>query len=185
MSALKYHEAILTFFGCGKCKYAPGTFTSFITVLIWLLVTILFLKNEVTIAVETFIWLFLSIVMFVYGVLIIPTYSKILGVEDHPSIVLDEVVGQILALAITYPVIKPYYASLMEQNMNVIIVTSHILFCFISFRFFDIVKPSVIGTIDRTIKGGLGVMLDDVVCGVISGIFGVVLFKIILHLSFL
>ena len=41
---------------------------------------------------------------------------------------------------------------------------------FIFFRIFDIWKPSIIGKIDREVKGGLGVMGDDVVAGIFAGI---------------
>jgi phosphatidylglycerophosphatase A len=36
-------------------------------------------------------------------------------------------------------------------------------FAFVAFRFFDIVKPPPIRHLDRTVKGGFGVMLDDAV----------------------
>ena len=41
---------------------------------------------------------------------------------------------------------------------------------FIYFRIFDIWKPSVIGRIDREVKGGWGVMGDDIVAGIAAGV---------------
>ena len=38
------------------------------------------------------------------------------------------------------------------------------------FRAFDILKPSIIGRVDRDVKGGLGVMLDDVLAGFFAGL---------------
>ena len=45
-----------------------------------------------------------------------------------------------------------------------------IIFSFTAFRLFDIWKPSTIGWIDRELKGGLGVMLDDVLAGIAGGL---------------
>lgn len=177
MSKLKYHGVILTFFGCGKWKYGPGTFASFVTTCIWFLVTYVFFLKGVSVEFETTMWLVMSAAMFLYGIFITPLYSRITGVEDHPSIVLDEVMGQLVALALTYPLVKPFYFVISDFKINFLIVVSHISFCFISFRLLDIAKPSIIGTIDRTVKGGVGVMLDDLVCGIISGVCGIAIFK--------
>jgi phosphatidylglycerophosphatase A len=53
------------------------------------------------------------------------------------------------------------------------------LICFALFRFFDIVKPFPVGWIDRNVKGGLGVMLDDVVAGILAGMTSVLIFYVI------
>jgi phosphatidylglycerophosphatase A len=44
------------------------------------------------------------------------------------------------------------------------------ILAFVYFRLFDIWKPSIIGRIDREVKGGLGVMGDDIVAGIAAGI---------------
>jgi phosphatidylglycerophosphatase A len=49
-----------------------------------------------------------------------------------------------------------------------------IIFSFAAFRLFDIWKPSTIGWIDREVKGGMGVMLDDVLAGIAGGLLSVV-----------
>jgi phosphatidylglycerophosphatase A len=90
-------------------------------------------------------------------------------VIDHQSIVLDEVLGQILALQLTFLLFREDYFS---QNY---VIAIHLLFCFISFRFFDITKPSIIGLADR-VKTGFGVMLDDLLCGIITAILGTIIF---------
>ena len=43
------------------------------------------------------------------------------------------------------------------------------------FRILDIAKPSIIGWCDRTLRGGLGVMADDVLAGLAAGLIGAVL----------
>jgi phosphatidylglycerophosphatase A len=179
MSLVKYHGVILTFFGCGKWKYGPGTFTSFVATCLWLAVSYLFFLKQIPVVFETIMWIVFSAVIFVYGVFIVPIYSKLIGEEDHPSIVLDEVMGQIIALLMTYPFIKPYYFIIDNSRINCLIIVSHVSFCFLLFRLLDIAKPSIIGSIDRNVKGGVGVMLDDFVCGILSGIFGIIIFKVL------
>lgn len=179
--SMSYHRVILTFFGCGKWKYGPGTFTSFITTCLWLMMSYFFFLKQYSIFIETFIWLSFAFAMFVYGIFIVPIYSKVTNTEDDPSIVLDEVMGQIVALSMTYPFIKPYYFIIDNARINFLIIVSHVSFCFLLFRLLDIAKPSIIGKIDREIKGGVGVMLDDLACGLISGIIGVIIFKAAEH----
>ena len=177
-TSLKYHELVLKFFGCGNWKYGPGTFTSFITCCLWLTTNYIFFLNETPLWAGTTIWILLSIIIFFYGIFIIPIYSKIVGEEDHPSIVLDEVLGQLVSLLITYPFVHKYYFTIENSTINFLVILSHIGFCFLSFRFLDIAKPSIIGRIDREVKGGVGVMLDDFVCGIVSGILGIFMLKI-------
>ncbi|MBM5783128.1 MAG: phosphatidylglycerophosphatase A [Pelagibacterales bacterium] len=179
MSSIKYHGIFLTFFGCGKWKYGPGTLTSFVTTAIWLFASYQFFLNGVSTTTETVIWTSASTIMFFYGVYIIPFYSKFIGEEDHPSIVLDEVMGQLVALSLTYPFIKPYYFGLVNTKISFLTIISHISFCFLLFRFLDIAKPSFIGKVDHEVKGGIGVMLDDLICGIVSGICGIALILVL------
>jgi len=50
-----------------------------------------------------------------------------------------------------------------------------VIFSFAAFRLFDIWKPSTIGWIDREVKGGLGVMMDDVLAGIAGGFLSVIM----------
>ena len=81
--------------------------------------------------------------MFFLGIAVCTSSEKVLGESDHSAIVIDEFVafGVILAFI-------PGHFYL------------HIL-AFVLFRIFDIVKPFGIRQIDQRVKGGLGVMLDD------------------------
>jgi phosphatidylglycerophosphatase A len=54
---------------------------------------------------------------------------------------------------------------------------------FVSFRLFDIWKPSIIGRIDKKAKGGLGVMGDDILAGIFGGIFAGILYMIYLKIT--
>ena len=78
--------------------------------------------------------------------------EKISGIHDKSEIVIDEVVGIWLAFTISG-------ATLLQ-----------LIFGLIFFRVFDIWKPSVIGRVDREVKGGLGVVGDDLLAGVFAGI---------------
>ena len=78
------------------------------------------------------------------------------GGGDPSYIVVDEVTGQLIALSVV-PADPLYYA-----------------LAFLGFRFFDIVKPWPISWAERKVKGGLGVMLDDVLAGLAVAIIFVV-----------
>ena len=71
--------------------------------------------------------------------------GRALGVHDHGGMVFDETVAFLMVLFLTPP-------TLMWQA-----------FAFLLFRLFDILKPPPIRYVDRKVKGGLGVMLDDLV----------------------
>ena len=74
------------------------------------------------------------------------------GKKDDSIIVIDEVVGQLIAMI---------YA---KDNIELIIIS------FIIFRIFDIIKPWPASYADKKIDGGLGVMLDDVFAGLYTAI---------------
>jgi phosphatidylglycerophosphatase A len=50
----------------------------------------------------------------------------------------------------------------------------------ILFRIFDILKPGIIGRVDEKIKGGLGIMLDDVLAAIFAGICFIILLPLFL-----
>ncbi len=79
--------------------------------------------------------------------------------KDSPAIVIDEVVGQLITLA-GCPL------DFFAVGLAVIL-----------FRIFDIFKPFPIGLINARLRGGLGIVLDDVVAGIYSGLILVILIK--------
>ena len=151
-------KLFLTFAGAGLTEKAPGTVGTLASLPVGVAVLFYF-------GMETLFMLTLAIT--VIGVLEINKYEKTTGIHDQQHIVIDEAAGMWIALMIaistantmTYP-----YA-----------VTLAIILSFASFRLFDIWKPSTIGWIDREVKGGLGVMLDDVVAGIAGGFLTVVI----------
>lgn len=83
------------------------------------------------------------------------------GVEDDQRIVIDEVVGQLVTLAplLAWPGFGPRAGAWLA------VVTG-----FVAFRVFDVWKPGPVRSADERIRGGLGVMLDDVVAGVLGAL---------------
>lgn len=73
-------------------------------------------------------------------------------VHDSSYIVIDELVGMWLAMAISG------------------LSLAGVILSFIFFRIYDITKPSLIGKIDKEVKGGLGVVADDALAGVLAGL---------------
>ena len=168
------HEIFLTFFYCGKAKKAPGTVGSFASVIFWLFLTKIFFDQNISLETQNIFWGIFLTVAFFYGCYASPIYAKKFGQIDHGSIVLDEVVGQILALQFTFFLLHENYFS--EPKL----IATHLFLCFIFFRFFDIVKPSFIGYCDRHFKNGFGVMFDDLVCGIMTAAIGFAIIKLTL-----
>ncbi len=136
-------KLFLTFFNSGLAPKAPGTFGTLagqIVGIILLLFTPL----------PTFV--LLTIVITVVGIVEINKHEAISGEHDNSWIVIDEVAGIWLAMAMV-----PFEPMAM-------------VLAFVFFRLYDIWKPSLIGRIDRDVKGGLGVMGDDILAGVVAGI---------------
>lgn len=128
---------IATGAGSGYLPIAPGTWGSAVGVLLWLLVSRL----------ETALYLSVIAALFVIGVFSAGAVEKIVDRPDPGIVVIDEIVGQLLALSLA-----PAHPAALFAG-----------FCL--FRFFDIFKPFPIDWIDSHLHGGLGIMLDDVVAG--------------------
>ena len=104
--------------------------------------------------------------------------ERIFGRHDDGRIVVDEVVGQWIALV---PVTL-FLPRLDSFSLSVAVVTA-----FVAFRVFDIWKPGAVRWAERRFEGGLGVMADDVVAGVYGALVGVLptLFLLVAEGSFL
>jgi phosphatidylglycerophosphatase A len=92
----------------------------------------------------------ITVVIIILGIWICSYSAKKLGVHDHPAIVIDEIAGFLITM---FAVPAGW----------IWMVTGFILF-----RFFDVLKPWPISWLDKNIKGGAGIMLDDVVAGLVS-----------------
>jgi len=146
-------KLFLTFGGAGLSPKAPGTVGTFASLPVGIAILYSF-------GMETLFMLTLAIT--VIGIFEINKYEELTGIHDQQEIVIDEAAGMWLALmiAISTAVTMTYpYAEVLA-----------IILSFAAFRLFDIWKPSTIGWIDRELKGGLGVMLDDVLAGIAGGL---------------
>lgn len=143
-------------FGSGLAPKAPGTFGTLVAIaLFWALA--LFLP-PLAIA-------FLAIPLFFLGVWACGVTGRDLGVQDHGAMVWDEIVAFLPLAAISS-------ASPWLQ-----------LLAFVLFRIFDIWKPFPIRELEKRVKGGMGVMIDDVVAAfyayVAFVLFIVVVYKVL------
>ena len=131
----------------GLSPKAPGRVSSFVSLIIGL-----FLLEFLHVSTLFLLALLITVI----AIKQIDIYEKEVGMHDGKEIVIDELAGMWITLAIC--------------GIN----SSNVLFmapiAFIFFRLFDIWKPSFIGKIDRDVKGGLGVMGDDVLAGIAAGI---------------
>lgn len=135
---LLQHPARLLAFGGGSglSHQAPGTMG---TLAVWPVYVLL--QN----VLSPQIWAVVLLGAFVLGVWACERTGRELGVADHGGMVWDEMVAFCLVL-----LLLPQ--TLLWQSIG-----------FGLFRFFDIVKPPPIGYFDRVLKGGFGVMWDDLV----------------------
>ena len=146
---------ILTMFGIGYIKFAPATIASFITCLIYILVFILKINF-------IFLLIFFLFIL-VYSVILINKLSSHFKEKDPKEIVIDEFIGQSIPIITLYYFLENNYLSDKSYLISFILI-------FFLFRFFDIIKIFPANIIDKKMKNGLGVVLDDVVAGVYSTI---------------
>jgi phosphatidylglycerophosphatase A len=128
-----------TWFGSGLLPWLPGTWGSLAALpFAWVIVAV---AGNWGLVVA-------MLVVFAAGCWASGIYARYAGISDPGAIVIDEVVGQ-WAVLLVVPQDVGFY-----------------LLAFLIFRTFDIWKPWPIRWVDRYVKGGLGVMLDDLVAGV-------------------
>ena len=155
---MNINRLFLTFFGSGLSPWAPGTTGSLVALVVGIAILQFF-------PTQTLFMLTLAIA--IIGIFEINKYEKEAGTHDDKSIVIDEVAGMWLALMIAISTAKSMSYAYAHE---VAIVAS-----FAAFRLFDIWKPSTIGTIDRRVTGGLGVMGDDILAGIAGGFLSVII----------
>jgi phosphatidylglycerophosphatase A len=134
----KWQHFIALGFGSGLAKVAPGTFGTLVAVPI----------------VALLMWAgtgyLLSFIVLgtLLGIYVCEVTTVDIQQPDHAAIVWDEVIGFAITL---------FLVPLTWQNL---------LLGFLLFRLFDITKPWPIRWFDKTVHGGLGIMLDDVLAGI-------------------
>lgn len=154
---------LATLAGIGRIRWAPGTFGSLAATL--LVALMLQLVNG---------WLVLlaaTVLASLLGTIVADGYMRQRGGEHDPSeIVIDELAGQWATFAVWYLWIVGVTAQEASLSMlQVEAAPQFLLIGFVLFRFFDIVKPWPISLADRKVKGGFGVMFDDILAGFAAG----------------
>ena len=139
-------------FGSGLVPLAQGTAGSLLALLPWLALRHLSLP----------LYVLALLVAFALGVWACGVAGRAIGVSDHRALVWDEFVGQWIALM---PLLL---ADLMPSGRAALAVAMFAAFAL--FRLFDVWKPWPIRWLDRRVKGGLGVMVDDVLAGVFAAV---------------
>lgn len=127
-------------FGSGLSPIAPGTCGTLAAIPIYLMLS----------SQAWGIYLAFTLFAFILGVIISDNITRDLGVHDFSGIVWDEVVGYLLTMF------------LIPKSITAIILG------FVLFRLFDVWKPQPIGWVDQRIKGGFGIMLDDVLAAIMA-----------------
>lgn len=133
---------LATWCGSGLLPWAPGTFASLSALpLAWLLIA------------AGGVWLLLAatLLVFVTGIWAAERYMAAVGIHDPTAVVIDEIAGQWLTLAIA-PLDPFAYAV-----------------GFVLFRVFDVLKPWPVSWLDRRVSGGFGVMIDDIGAALYAG----------------
>lgn len=130
---------LATWFGAGYLPKAPGTWGSAAALpLAWLILSFYGVQGLII----------ATVLVFGIGIWAANDYVTRSGMEDPGPVVIDEVAGQWLVLA-AVPLELAWFA-----------------IGFALFRLFDVMKPWPVNLMDRHIKGGIGVMLDDIGAGI-------------------
>ncbi|GHR34748.1 phosphatidylglycerophosphatase A family protein [Helicobacter pylori] len=142
MDKFSLRACFLTLFFSGYSKKAPGTIGSLVALLLGLPV-LMFSANTLFLA---------AVLIGLIAIAQIDKEEEESKIHDSSYIVIDELVGMWLAMAISG------------------LSLAGVVLSFIFFRIYDITKPSLIGKIDKEVKGGLGVVADDALAGVLAGL---------------
>lgn len=123
-------------FGTGLSPFAPGTVGTLLAFPLYFVLAGWLSPFGILLSLP---------LLFALGVWATERAGRALGVSDHSGMNWDEIVAMLLVLVFTPPTLGWQISA------------------FLLFRFFDVVKPPPVRQVDRTVKGGMGVMLDDIV----------------------
>jgi len=131
-----------TLLGIGFIPIAPGTIAAFVTAAAY---------KYYLFTLSWQVYVLLIIAVFIAGSITASKYAKSINKKDPRTVVIDEVLGQLIPLLLLPP----------EWGL--------IIAAFILFRFFDILKPLFIRKTEN-FPWGWGIMLDDLLAGIYAGI---------------
>jgi len=156
---------LMTAFGLGLLRPAPGTWASMATALVVLGLFLMGMRHA-----HLHLTSGLLFALFAAACVLFGGYAETMfGQKDPSKVVSDEVAGQALALVLLpWPDQKRWRALVMAAV------------AFLTFRFFDIVKPLPIDRLEG-LPGGWGIVMDDI----LAGVYALVITQIVIRLLFL
>ncbi|HVW73358.1 MAG TPA: phosphatidylglycerophosphatase A [Rhizomicrobium sp.] len=157
---------IASVFGIGYFEFAPGTIMSAVAVPLAILIA---LHGGGAMGV-----LGATLIALVIGILACADHVRETGRDDPPECVIDELAGQWLACAFC---LLTFGGLIPVSRISLPVF----LLAFLLFRLFDIWKPWPVSWADQKLKGGLGVMTDDMIAGLMAGVL-VALARYFFHL---
>jgi phosphatidylglycerophosphatase A len=140
--------------GIGYAPVASGTVASAVAVILAL--PLLYVGGSIALAVG-------SLLAFGVGIAACDAHVRSTGRDDPSECVIDEVAGQWLAAAFAIPA----FGGLVTQPQDAAVT---LCLSFLLFRLFDIWKPWPVSWAERSFSGGLGVMADDMIAGLLAGL---------------
>ncbi|MFT7004175.1 MAG: phosphatidylglycerophosphatase A [Sulfurimonas sp.] len=154
----------------GLSPKAPGTVGTLVSLPLGMLVLIYFDASTLFLA---------SLLISLIAIKSINKYEEKSGIHDDKRIVIDELAGMWFALSVA-PAISVSMGEVGNLENGFIVQA---ILSFVLFRYFDIAKPSIIGRIDREVKGGIGVMGDDIIAGFAAGISSSLIWQVWLQIQ--
>ena len=148
---------LATWFGAGRMKPGPGTYASVAAVLLWLGAANLFHPDRLSLAITTAV---AALLITLIGIPASTIVARESGRKDPGFVVIDEVVGQWIALI----AVRPDW--------------QHAALALLLFRLFDIWKPWPIRKLEA-LPEGTGIMLDDVAAGLLALAVGLALARLV------
>jgi len=187
----KIATIISTYFGLGFSRICPGTVGSLMTFPLFFIINFLLLKIGINTFSSLFlIYILIMVLLFSIGIWAVDIYITKNKKEDPSEVVIDEVIGQMIAYMMP-TILTLYYFIFLSDNLvsntlligltTAVIIVAPLVF----FRFFDIIKPGLIGYFDTKVKGAIGVIMDDVIAGIYAGgVVCLILSLLFISLSF-
>ena len=125
-------------------------------------------------------WGFLAVTVMgaLVGSYICGKTSDLMGVHDDPHIVWDEWVGMWVSLL---PILwLHFYDDDLLQGHQLSLLLLYFA-AFVAFRFFDILKPFPIKWVDKNVSGGFGILIDDILAGLMAGVVLIVFVSVLVN----
>jgi phosphatidylglycerophosphatase A len=135
-------ECLATGFYVGRLKPGPGTWGTLVGVLLFLLMGNL----------PAYFYMGATLLLIGVAIWVSQVYELTTGRHDPKEVVIDEVVGFLVAM------------TLLPMTWQAVLAG------FVLFRFFDILKPFPISWLDKRVQGGIGTVADDLAAGIITNI---------------